>query len=219
MRASDAKRGAAAIALVAGLVGVFSPAAAQQRDEAEARLRAQLRSTTVQLRQLEDQHGALQAKQAEAERDKQALTQQLAASEQELAELREKLKSGEQALQQSSGRLQSTSAALVAERANLAKSQAAYQQAAEAARSRDAEAKRLDAALAEMRKRVLTAETKNAELYRLGTELLQLYDKKGVLETLGSKEPFTRLKRVELENLMQDYKDRLSDSRLVRPPQ
>jgi chromosome segregation ATPase len=217
MRAFEFRRLLAVAMFVAATIATGTAFAQQNRDDAEARLRTALRTVTVQLRQMEDQYGALQAKQAEAERARQDLTQKLAETEKELAALRQRVTTGEQALAQSSSRLRSTSAALETEKARLTKSQAETREAAQSAQAREAEVKRLDATLAATRKRALIAEAKNAELYRIGQDLMALYDRKGAFETLVYAEPVTRLKRVELENLLQGYRDRLSDSRVVRP--
>ncbi len=217
MRASEQRR-AAGLAVVAFvlLLGLVQ-AQAQQKDDPESRLRAALRTATVQLRQLEDQNATLQAKQSENERDTLALTQKAAAQEEELAKLRSDAKETQTALQQAKDQLQSVSAALDQERANFGKLQAAYQEAATMARTRDADATRFEASLVETRQRADNCQDKNDKLYKLGLEILGLYDKKGVFQSLASSEPVTGIKRVELENLVQDYQDKLLDNK-VQPP-
>jgi len=56
----------------------------------------------------------------------------------------------------------------------------------------------------------------NQALYGLGQELLQRYANKGFGETLVQAEPFLQFKRVALENLVQDYQDKL-DQRALKP--
>ena len=216
MRVSDWRRTAGAIVVVALTSGICLPAAAQQKDDAESRLRAALRNATIQLRNLQDQNATLQAKQAEVERDRQSLTQRLGAAEQELKQLRQRATTNEEALQQAASRLEQTTGALEAERGNLAKWRTSYEEAAGIARTRDTEVKRLTAALAEMQDCATTAETKNAALYKIGKEVLDLYEKKGFFDVLITNEPVTGLRRVELENLMQDYGDKLLDNRVQR---
>jgi len=55
---------------------------------------------------------------------------------------------------------------------------------------------------------------KNKELFDIGTELLGAYDRKDLGDVLLAKEPFTGIKRVELETMIQDFKDRLADQRV-----
>lgn len=55
---------------------------------------------------------------------------------------------------------------------------------------------------------------KNAQLYQTGLELADQYEKKGVWQSLIASEPITQLKRVEIENLAQDYINRVEQSRV-----
>jgi hypothetical protein len=54
----------------------------------------------------------------------------------------------------------------------------------------------------------------NARLHVIGEELIDRYQKKGVMGTLMEKEPFTQVKKVELEKLVQDYKDKIDQQKL-----
>lgn len=169
----------------------------------------------------------LTAKQSEAERARMALTQQLASAERERDQLRQQLQAGQSAAQtaaqQASTQLdaqkQTLAAAIATYQENLTRWQMAYNEAAETARTRDADAKKLDALLVQTRGRAMVCEDKNAELYKFGKELVELYGNQDVLGSLGSKEPFTRLKQVQIENLMQDYEDKLRANMVSHPAQ
>jgi len=56
---------------------------------------------------------------------------------------------------------------------------------------------------------------KNTKLHQFGTELVQLYDKPSQYEAVMRSETFLQLKRVELENVLQGYQDKLDDARFV----
>jgi chromosome segregation ATPase len=56
----------------------------------------------------------------------------------------------------------------------------------------------------------------NVRLYAIGLELIKQYQDKGFLRTLVQKEPFTQIKKVELEKLVQDYRDKI-DKEKVQP--
>lgn len=58
-------------------------------------------------------------------------------------------------------------------------------------------------------------EARSAKLYQYGEELLGLYVNKGVLGGFMQGEPFTGIKRVEVENAYEDYRDKLD---AVKPP-
>jgi septal ring factor EnvC (AmiA/AmiB activator) len=177
-------------------------------DDPQARLRAALKTATVRIRELEDQNAQLTAKQAAAERDKIDFTQKAAAADKELGELRQQTAADKTALDQAS-------ATQKQQGDSIAKWEASYNQAAEAARTRDSDAKRLDAVVGKLRPQVQSCEAKNAELYRIGEEVLDLYDKKDFLDLMAG-EPVTKLKRVELENTMQDYEDKMRDNEIGR---
>jgi chromosome segregation ATPase len=223
MRNSEWRRAAAA-----GLFSVFCMAglsAAAPQDDGGARLRAALRTATVQLRDLQDQNATLTAKQSEAERERMALQQRLAAAEKELDSLRQQVTAGQTAGQQTAAQLetqrQANTAMEATYRDNLMKWQTSYNEAAETARTRDADAKKLDALLVQTRSRATACEMKNAELYKFGKELIGVYEGQGqdMVSTIQTKEPFTRLKRVEIENLMQDYEDKLRANAIAHPAQ
>ena len=204
MRASDRRTLVFALFL---LGGVASAAVAQQQQSPESRLRDALRQTTIQLREQEDQNATLQAKQSEAERDRQALQAKLDADEKELAGLRRQVQTGLAASQQAAD----------AATKNLGQWQTAYNDAARIARTRDEDAKRADAELVKLREQVRQEQEKNQQLYKLGNELLDLYDRKDFGSLLASSEPVTKIKRVEYENIMQDYQDKLRASQIVQP--
>lgn len=193
--------------ILAASGAVVGAALAQGNDDPTARLRSALRDATSQVRQLEDQNATLQAKQSELERERQAAVQKAAASEKELQALRNKGTTNVEELQRAAD----------AQRDNMAKWESAYKDAATKAQARDADAKQMQTALVALRERNRLAEEKNDKLYKLGQELLDLYDGKTFGEIVGTREPVTKLRRVEYENVVQGYEDRLRESRITHP--
>jgi chromosome segregation ATPase len=57
----------------------------------------------------------------------------------------------------------------------------------------------------------------NKQLFDLNRELLDRYQHKGVFDAVSQKEPFTGLKQVEIENLVQDYRYRNDDLTVAAP--
>lgn len=107
-------------------------------------------------------------------------------------------------------------------RAQLGQSQAAIgslrgEQAATQAELRQAQGKgqALDGELGACRARVDTLIGHNGRLFDIGNELLDRFEKKGVWASLREAEPFTGLKRVELENIVQDYRFAIDDQRVA----
>ena len=60
-------------------------------------------------------------------------------------------------------------------------------------------------------KRLNECVDKNIDLYKTGVELLDQYTQKSVWESVSEKEPVLQMQRVKLENLIQDYKDKIHD--------
>ena len=73
--------------------------------------------------------------------------------------------------------------------------------------------KTLVATTAETARYLSDCEVKNKKLYEFGTNLVKIYDKPTVYETAMRNEKFTQLKRVELENIFQNYQDKLDSQR------
>ncbi|MGH8446732.1 MAG: hypothetical protein ACREVL_15785, partial [Solimonas sp.] len=93
----------------------------------------------------------------------------------------------------------------------------AYEQAAQLARTRDADAKQLDQQQQALSARAETCERDNGELVGIGEELLGRYRDKGVWAALRDSEPVTGIPRVRLEALAQQYHARIVDLK-ARPP-
>jgi chromosome segregation ATPase len=202
-------RALAILAFCLGCVTMAGPAHAADDDPA-ARARAALRAATQRMRELEDQNATLQAKAAETDRAQQALTQKLAADEKELDDLRKQGDADKMTIRQ-------TNSALASQRDSNAKLLNTYQETATTLQTRDAEAKRLDTVLGQARQRIQACETKNAALYQQAEEVLDLYDKRDLGDAIASSEPVTKLKRVEIENLMQDYEDKFRADKISQP--
>ena len=56
--------------------------------------------------------------------------------------------------------------------------------------------------------------TKNAEMFKLGREILLRYEKFGLGDVIGAKEPFVGTARVKLETYVQDFQDKLTDQKI-----
>lgn len=57
-------------------------------------------------------------------------------------------------------------------------------------------------------------EKNNDELYQIGRELVDWYGGKGALNAILEAEPFTQIKRAEMENLLENYRDKIEDQHL-----
>jgi DNA repair exonuclease SbcCD ATPase subunit len=112
-------------------------------------------------------------------------------------------------------KLQQTQAQLETTQKNLADLKTLHNQALVDLKFNDNQRKTLSTNLAQTTKAVNDCEVKNAKLHQFGTELIQIYDKPSTYEAAMRQEQFFQLKRVELENILQDKQDKLDDARFV----
>ena len=84
---------------------------------------------------------------------------------------------------------------------------------------RDVEADRAAKAqlLAQRELELKSCTDRNGKLYTLNEEVLEKLEDQGLWSALARKEPFTRLKRTQLENLADNYRNTAQDN-LVPPP-
>lgn len=78
------------------------------------------------------------------------------------------------------------------------------------------EGRQLRSELSAQKDSTAACEARSAKLYQYGDELLGLYVNKGTITGALQGEPFTGIKRIEVENAYEDYRDKLDQ---VKPPQ
>lgn len=195
------------------LVALFLAVAARAADSAdpgEARLREALRAATLQLRTAETERAALQAAQA-------ALTEDKKIAEQKFETLRKQAVADRAADEKTIAGLKAQMTAQETELAHykeaLEKSEVNHQQAAMLADTKEADRAKLAADLIVAQRKVEDRETKNLALFKLGNEILTRYEKFSLGEALAAREPFVGATRAKLENLVQDYQDKLLEQR------
>jgi chromosome segregation ATPase len=76
------------------------------------------------------------------------------------------------------------------------------------------EKEEIQAALERSRRENDWCRDRNAQLCMIANELVERYKNKGVGDALAQKEPFTQVKQVEFEKLVQEYQDRIDELRL-----
>ena len=182
---------------------VIAGQALAQSDDS-AMLREKLRAMTQQLHQAQDDQAAILAQKAVAEGERDALKKQLSAAQAEIA------------------RFKHDGQKVSAVEGDLAKAKDALNQANNAATQNKSEYDKLQSA-SESAKIVLEAcEAKNKQLLDVSREILTAYENFDFVDSVSAREPFLRLKRVELENLAQGYQDRIDggafDPKTVHTP-
>lgn len=196
------------------LAGGAAQAQGQKGQSMEERLRAELRNVTAQLQQTRGELEVLKAKGGPAAKAAPAaaapasdgLKKELARSQSQLAQ--------ERAQREKLGEQQQRSAAAAQEAAaNLAQLRQASEQLAATGKQIEAERARLDGEVASQRGALARCESKNAQLYAAGQEILQAYEGLDVLGVMQARQPFAAQSRVKLEQIAQQYGDQLYQGR------
>ena len=164
----------------------------QQFSDEKAALEQSKSSLTQQVGELTKQTESIKQSTAQSERQRAALARELgaartvqAATRAEVVALQEKLK-----------QLEAAQAALVAQH-----KQDAAQDQKQIALAQQAVAQRGQA--------LGVCEQKNLKLYQFNRDILTLYRDKGVLGALTQAEPLTGIESVRMENILQEYRDKL----------
>ncbi len=188
-------------------------------DSAETKLREALRNTMLQLRDAQGQVATLQASQAQSDQDNAALKAKIDALTAQVASLTKQSADDKEASDKAIADLKSQNADQVTQIGKLNDALAAWEkddkQYAQLAKDKEAARAQLAGQVIVLQRMIDDRERKNIALYDLGNEILTRYENYGLGEALAAKEPFTGLSRVKLQELVQDYRDKIADQRVV----
>ena len=210
--------------LSVGLMGVHptSGIAAEKQDKAAKR------AAILMQKMKQDLETEKSAMQTQFEQEKQGLSKALdqAQSEQRShsARLQGQVKRNHQ-LQSENEKLSQEKEALLAEAKQLQAQLAEQAQQLEATEQQlkmakadletnDRQRKSLVAKVSASHQQLVSCEEKNSRLYSYGHELIGLYDDASVYQKIMRSEPFFQLKRVELENILQDKQAQLRENKV-----
>ncbi|WP_395674686.1 hypothetical protein [Inquilinus sp.] len=206
----------AALLCLALLPAFAGPAAAQDEGDV-GKLREALRRATVDLRTAQNQATALQsqlsqAQQTIATRDAEAkqLRTQIGQVQGRLDAATEKADGLQTELDTAAKTLETTQGELDQTRRSLGRTQGQLH---------DTEGRRAtaQAGFDQTAGFLKACEASNDQLLKVGREVLAAYDGKDLGDVLTQNEPFTQLKSVEMENIIQDLQDKLTDARYRKP--
>ena len=175
------------------VVGALSSGTASAQSETD-RLREALRSATAQTRALEDQRTALQAKVADADREK-------AAAKKEVDDLKAQLKKADKEHRDAVDE-------------TLEKWKSAYEEAATVARTKDAERAKFEGEATAYKASTKSCIAKNTLLVKAGKEMVQRYKDLTIGEIVVSREPMIQQRRVEIQNQLQESQDKFLDQKV-----
>ncbi len=200
---------------------ILAPGATFAQSDQEARLREALRRATADLRALQDGQARLQAEAAEAKAQRDRLQTENEQQAARIAEMEAKppgpspemlaefegLRLAAAALEQQNGLLQTA----------LGQWQAAYNEAANVARAKEAERLAYEASFGRARTAIDACVEKNDKLTAAAGEILKLYETPDFRSLIvRSQEPLLGLWRVRLETIVQEHEDRIREGRFHR---
>jgi len=184
---------------------------AADQDPAVAKMRDTLRNNMLQLRTIQGERDALQAEKATLEQEKKDLTAKLATTTKQLATDKDEADKAIAELKEKSAQ---QAAELTEVRASLEKWKASHKEVTEVAKSKEEARAALAGQNIELKRKVADQQRRNLAMFQAGKEILSRYEKFGLGTAITAREPFIGTMRVKLENLVQDYSDKLDEQRI-----
>jgi len=179
---------------------------------ANAQLAAQYQQAIAERTQLQAENDKLKKDLDEAKKQLHAATTQLtgaragvSSTQTQLAAALASSQGSAQALEQSKARMQE-----LVDR---------FRDTATSLRSVEAERTQLQQQLAQGKTDLDRCADSNYKLYELDREVLDRYEHQGPFSYLARAEPFTRLKRTQIENFVDEYRARAEQLRVQKTPQ
>lgn len=210
-----------ATAIAAGLLATGLPAGPAAASDTEQQLRDALRAATLQQRVLEDERAGLNARLAQYEAMIEALQAQLSGQVDPTAlsslesDFNQRLAGKNETIGKLGDRLEQLRDTIAQLTDNRDKWKAAYEEAADVARAKEAARAELAGHNTTLSEQVSDCRARNMALFEVGSEILDRYADMDLGDALAAREPFIGFKRVELQNLVQEYLDKLLDQQVT----
>ena len=197
--------------MLLGLVVLAGPVQAQsarQGNDGVARLQAALQQLSAEKTTLQGEKTKLETHVAELEK-------QLAAAQEENKSISTQLAHSQAAEQQATANGEALNEHLKQAHDRTEELVTHFRETASSLQQTERERGELQQQLAGSSQQLDLCTKNNVALYDVGIEVLDRYQSKGFWSVMKQKEPFTQLKRVEIENLAEEYRQRLDDARYV----
>ncbi len=194
--------------LLLTLMASSSLHAADKMSPAEQKMRETIRNTMVQLRDANTKLATAQAAQADDEAKITDLQSQLDALTKKTTAQK---KSDDQTIDDLKTKLMNDDLQINHLTESLARWKLGYAKLADYAKATEAKRADLASKIIQMDRLIAEQKAKNAEMYRLGMEVLDRYAKFGLGTAIMAREPFVGITKVKFETLLQDYQNKLTD--------
>ncbi len=184
-----------------------------------------LRRMQQQIQQIEQARGVAEQEKAAALADKETAERALdnlksdeAKSKHQLVKERDTRTRAEKELTALKMEMDQLKTRLTDTEMKLAESNTLHQTAAQRLVQLESLKRQTDSQLAGKEKDFDMCQTHNGRLYEIGREMMQKYRDKTCQDALAQAEPFTGIKKVEVENLLETWRDRLDREQLPAKP-
>jgi DNA repair exonuclease SbcCD ATPase subunit len=196
------------ITLLILLVSPLPLRAADKIDPATQKMREALRNTIIQLRDANAKLATAQAAQMEAEEKNKELQGQL---EELTKKSTSEKKTADATIEDLGTKLAASDQQVNHLTESLGKWKLGYAKMAEYAKATEGKRAELASKIIILDRRIADQQLRNAEMFRLGNEVLDRSAQFGLGTAIAAREPFVGITKVKFQNLVQDYQNKLTD--------
>jgi len=189
-------------------LGIISLRAAEKVNPAEQKMREAMRNAMIQLRDANAKLAVAQAAQTDDEEKIKELQGQLEVLTKKSASEK---KTANETIEDLKTKLLNSEMQVNHLTESLAKWKLGYAKLAEYAKATEGKRADLASKIIILDRRIADQQVKNAEMYRLGNEVLDRYAQFGLGTAISAREPFVGITKVKLQTLVQDYQNKLTD--------
>jgi Skp family chaperone for outer membrane proteins len=193
--------------LVACAIALPAHAQVERSGNVDARVMQQIQALTSERASLQAENAKLEQELQQLKKDLQKSGSERAAAENRAKALAANASRGEATSKQAEEQLERT-------RAQMQELVAKFRETANTLRDVETDRATVKSQLGAKERELNTCIDRNAALYNLNAEVLDRMESRGFWSSVTEREPFTKLKRVELENLIDGYKYRADELRL-----
>jgi chromosome segregation ATPase len=199
------------VAITLCLLAVAAQAQTQRSGNADARV-------AQQLQQLTNEKVALQTENNKLKQELEQVKAQLQKSASATKDLETRNRTLQSASTSRASSDQQTETQLERTRGQLQELVTKFRETAQTLRDVETERATAKSQLAAKEREFKVCVDRNAALYQLNDEVLDRMEDRGFWSQLAEREPFTKLKRTQLENLIDDYRYRVDELRVEKQP-
>jgi len=170
-----------------------------------------------EMQQLASQRTSLQAENARLKKELEDTKKDRDQIKKAQQGIEQRVKASEAAVAHSAAQRESSEQEVTQLKAKMQELIGKFRETVQSMRQSETEGTTAKQALATRDRELKTCVDRNLALYHLNDEVLKRLDDHGVWSRVAEKEPFTRIKRVQLENLIDEYRSGAEDQRVAKP--